>query len=105
MTRLSSPAILAAIALAFTAPAFAGPAIAIPKAEQLCKAAANALTPAPKSVRVDKEATTANNTSFGMELRVTNSDGARGKLACVVDRVAATATIVGAPTAALTAAN
>lgn len=105
MTRLSSPAILAALALAFAAPAFAAPT-SVPTAEKLCKAAAAAQQPAPKSVRIDKDNTRADTRSFLMQLRVRTADGAAGVLQCEVDRVAGTASILTQPApAALSASN
>lgn len=94
MIRLSSPLLVAlvpAFALTLAAPAFAE--TPIPKAESLCKAAAATQQPTPASMRISKDETTANGSTFSMVVRVKYADGAPGKLACTVDRVAGTASI------------
>lgn len=95
MIRLSSPSLLAAVlpalALVLAVPAFAD--VSVVGGEKLCKEAALKHEPAPTSVRVDKNGTKATNTSFDMSLRVKLADGASGKMACAVDRVAGTAAV------------
>jgi hypothetical protein len=95
MTRLSSLAILSAATLAFAAPAFAK--ISVATAEKLCKEHISAQTPAPKSVKVDKESTRATNASFSYTFKVKNADDSNGKLKCTVDRT--TETVSGVATA------
>jgi len=92
MTRLSSLAILAAAAVALAAPAFASP-ISIQKGEAVCKAAATAQTPAPKTVRVDKDETRVNADVLKFTLRVKAADDKSAKLICAVDRESQAATL------------
>jgi hypothetical protein len=65
------------------------PAVAktsITKGKQVCEAAAKAQTPAPKTVRTDRDATRVSDTSLVYTLRVKNADDTSAKLACTVDR-------------------
>lgn len=95
MTRLSSLAILAAAAVALAAPAFATP-ISIQKGEAVCKAAAAAQTPAPKSVRVDKDETRVNADVLKFTLRVKAADDKSTKMICAVDRESQAASLTAA---------
>lgn len=82
--KISTPVIIAAAVLAFAAPASAKTSLT--KAEQLCKAAVAAQTPAPKAFRVDKDATRATDGSVSFRLITSNADGTSGRLGCTVDR-------------------
>jgi hypothetical protein len=85
MTRLSSLILLSAGAILLSSPAFAGKA-SVNSGEKLCKAELSKQTPAPKSVRVDKDITRADNVSFVFTLRVKNADDSNAKVLCTVDR-------------------
>jgi hypothetical protein len=92
--------ISAAVLLAASALALAGPAAAktsINKGELLCKAALNAQTPPPRSFRVDKDETRSTDGHIWFTVNARNADGVATKLLCTVDR--ATETAVVAPAA------
>jgi hypothetical protein len=84
MTRLSSLITLTALTLALASPALAK--TSIQKGETLCKAEIAKQTPAPKSVRVDKEGVKASADTFVYTVRIKNADDSAGKLFCTVDR-------------------
>ena len=90
MTRLSSLIILSAAAVALASPALAK--ISVQGAEKLCKEHISAQTPAPKSVKVDKESTKASGSSFTYMFKVKNADDSAAKLLCTVDRSSETVT-------------
>lgn len=85
MTRLSSLILLSAGAILLSSPAFAGKA-SVNTGEKLCKAEIAKQEPAPKSVRVDKDITKADNAAFVFTLRTKNADDSAGKVLCTVDR-------------------
>jgi hypothetical protein len=85
MTRLSSLILLSAGAILLSSPAFAGKA-SINTSEKLCKAELDKQSPAPKSVRVDKDITKADNAAFVFTLRVKNADDSNAKVLCTVNR-------------------
>lgn len=77
------------IALLFVGVAVAMPAVAatsLARGKQICEAAAKALTPAPKSVRVDGDKTKVNDSTLTYTLRVRNADDTVGSLICKIDR-------------------
>ena len=84
MTRLSSLIILSAAAVALASPALAK--ISVQGAETLCKTHLSKQEPAPKSIKVDKEATRANGDTFSYLFKIKNADDSSAKLVCVVDR-------------------
>lgn len=84
MTRLSSLAILAAAAVAFSGPALAK--VSVQSAEVLCKNEVTKQQPTAKSVKADKEATRATSSTFTYLLKVKNADDTTTKLYCTVDR-------------------
>ena len=78
----------------------ASPALAktsVVKSGQLCEDAAKSQTPAPKSVRTDKDETRSNDDTVTLTLRVKNADDSSAKLICVVDRNTSTPTLKAAP--------
>ncbi len=84
---MKTSSVIAALVLcaAFSAtPALADTSIA--KGKQVCEAAAKAQTPAPKSVRTDRDATRVSHASLVYTLRVKNADDISAKLSCTVDR-------------------
>jgi hypothetical protein len=95
MTRLSSLIILSATAIALSSPALAK--TTIQKGENLCKAELAKTSPAYKSVRVDKEGARASNDMFVFEVKVRHADNTTGKVSCVVDREAQTASVTPPP--------
>jgi hypothetical protein len=77
----------------------AAPALAktsLTKGRQICEAAANAQTPAPKSVRTDADATKQNDAAITYKLKVKNADGSSAILTCKVDRTTDAATLIPA---------
>jgi hypothetical protein len=83
--KLKTAAALAALlGVAFAAPALAK--TSIQKGEQICEDAAKSQSPAPKSVRVDKDGTLVNNDTATFLLRVKNADDSSAKVTCTVDR-------------------
>ena len=91
MTRLSSLIILSAAAVALASPALAK--ISVQGAETLCKTHLSKQEPAPKSIKVDKEATRANGDTFSYLFKIKNADDSSAKLECTFDR--ATETVSG----------
>jgi hypothetical protein len=88
--------LIAVLAVAATAVAVTGPAIAktsLSKGKQLCEAAAKAQTPAPKSVRTDNDATRVSDSTLIYTLRVRTAEDAQAALTCKVDRASDAATI------------
>ena len=78
----------------------ASPALAktsVVKSSQICEDAAKSQTPAPKSVRTDKDETRSNDDTVTLTLRVKNADDSSAKLICVVDRNTSTPTLKAAP--------
>jgi hypothetical protein len=91
--------LIAVLAVAATAIAVSGPAIAktsLTKGKQLCEAAAKAQTPAPKSVRTDNDATRVNDSTLTYTLRIRSADDVQGVLTCKVDRESDTPTLTSA---------
>jgi hypothetical protein len=95
MTRLSSLILLSAGALALSSPAFAGKA-SVNTGEKLCKSELAKQDPAPKSVRVDKDNTKADNAFFVFSLRVKQADDSSTKVLCTVDRETSAVTLAAA---------
>ena len=85
MTRLSSLILLSAAAVALASPALAK--ISVQSGENLCKTEIGKQTPAPTSVKVDKEATKATSDAYVFTFKVTH-DGSdvAAKVRCTVDR-------------------
>src|SRR5262245_36959722 len=95
---MQKSSLLAALVLgaAFAAaPAFAKTSVT--KSTQLCEAAAKAQTPAPKSVRADKDQTRSSDATVTGLLKVKNADDSSATLSCTVDRETATPTLKPAP--------
>ena len=84
MTRLSSLLVLSAAALALSSPALAKGATVL-QGESLCKAEVQKQQ-APKSVRIDKDATRATTVALIYTLRIKGADDATSKVRCTVDR-------------------
>jgi siroheme synthase len=78
------------IAALLVATAFAAaPAIAktsVVKGLQICVAAVKQQDPAPKSARVDRDATRSNDETLTVRLKVKNADDTSAMLVCTVDR-------------------
>jgi hypothetical protein len=97
MIRASSPIVMAAIALAFTAPAFAAK-VSPQKGMTLCKAAAEAQTPGAK-VRIDRDEYKATTTALKYVVYVKPEGGEQAKINCVVEHASGVAAIDALPTA------
>lgn len=67
----------------------------ITKSHKICEDAAEKQEPAPKSVRVDRNKTTAGEETITVRLKVKNADDSSAALVCKVDRE------TGAPTLTL----
>lgn len=88
MARLSSLIVLSAAAVALASPALAK--ISVVSAEKMCKEHISGQSPAPKSVKVDKESTRATSGAFTYLFKVKTAEDASVKLQCVVDRASET---------------
>jgi hypothetical protein len=84
MKSSSLIAILLVGAAVSAAPALAKTSLS--KGKQVCEAAANAQTPAPKSVRTDSDSTKANDTTITYKLKLKNADDSSAIVVCKVDR-------------------
>ena len=74
----------------------AGPALAktsIAKGQQVCEAAAQAQTPAPKSVQTDRDETRVHDDVLTFTLKIHKADDTSVVLACSVDRATNQATL------------
>lgn len=91
MKKTTLIALLLAAVAASAAPALATTKLA--KGKVLCEAAAKAMTPAPKSVRVDNDQTRFTDATLTFKLKTKNADDTLGTLTCKVDRETGVATI------------
>lgn len=67
----------------------AAPALAktsVTKGKQVCEAAVKAQSPAPKTVRTDRDATLVSDATLVYTLRVKNADDTSAKISCTIDR-------------------
>ena len=90
--KISSLIVLLAAGAALSA----GPALAktsIAKGQLVCEAAAQAQTPAPKSVQTDRDETRVHDDVLTFILKVRNADNSSVLLACSVDRATNQATL------------
>ncbi len=94
MIRASSLALLLAAVTLVAAPALAKPSIQTGK--NICTAEVKKQTPAPKSVRIDDNATRVTSDAFIYTLKTKNADDSAGKLICTVSVSTSAATL--APT-------
>lgn len=92
MARLSSLIVLSAAAIALASPALAK--ISVQGAEKVCKEQISSQTPAPKSVKVDKESTKASGGAFVYLFKVKNADDSSAKVECTFDRSTETVSAV-----------
>jgi hypothetical protein len=84
------------VLLAAGAALLAGPAFAktsITKGQQVCEAAAQAQTPAPKSVQTDRDETRVHDDVLTFVLKVRKADDTSVVLACSIDRATGTPTL------------
>jgi hypothetical protein len=94
MKSSSLIALLLVGAVAAAAPAIAKTSLT--KGKQVCEAAINAQTPAPKSVRTDGDATKSSDATITYKIKVKNADDSTAILTCKINRATDMPTIAPA---------